>query len=36
VSDVELWALERDGFLAAVAYSPQSVRAADDHASHYL
>jgi hypothetical protein len=31
-SDVALWALERDHFLAAVAYSPQAVRTADEHA----
>jgi MFS family permease len=36
VSEAALWALERDQFLAAVAYSPQAVRAADDHArDHY-
>jgi hypothetical protein len=36
-TEVSLWALDRDGFLAAVAGSPQSVRTIDDHASgHYL
>jgi hypothetical protein len=37
VSDAALWALERDHFLAAVAYSPQAVLVADEHArDHYL
>ena len=37
VSNAALWALEREHFLAAVAYSPQAVRAADEHArGHYL
>jgi MFS family permease len=37
LTHVDLWALERDSFLSAVAYSPASVQVADDHASdHYL
>jgi Cyclic nucleotide-binding domain len=32
VDDVALWALERDHFLAAVAFSPDAVQAADEHA----
>jgi hypothetical protein len=31
-SDAALWALDRDQFLAAVAYSEPAVRAADEHA----
>jgi Cyclic nucleotide-binding domain len=31
-SDVSMWALERNHFLAAVAYSPQAVQTADEHA----
>ena len=37
LTDVSLWTLDRDGFLAAVAYSPQLVQSVDDHArGHYL
>lgn len=37
LTDVTLWTLDRDGFLAAVAYSPQLVQSVDDHArGHYL
>jgi len=36
-NDVALWALERDQFLAAVAYSAPALEAADQHArGHYL
>ncbi len=36
LTDVSLWAVERDSFLASVAVAPHSVRVADDHArEHY-
>jgi MFS family permease len=37
LSAVSLWAVDRDGFLAAVTGSARSVQSADDHArGHYL
>ncbi len=36
LSEVSLWAVERDAFLASVAVAPHSVQVADDHArEHY-